>query len=212
MIPSGTRFIGIADSVDLTERKSAGLNAETQPYTIEDIKGYKVFTALLTQSGGDNPASIINQPLIIGTTYSISEADIPNVLGDFTNVGAPNNEIGTYFIATGTTPNSWGTNISLSYNAGAPVVNVLENTIGNVWFTYYAEGRYLIISDALFTENKTILFASSMNNGNDTNNHTATVYTNAPDELSFISWGNTGDNYAELDNSIPLPIEIRVYS
>ena len=59
MIPSGTRFIGIADSVDLTERKSAGLNAETQPYTIEDIKGYKVFTALLTQSGGTAPVATV---------------------------------------------------------------------------------------------------------------------------------------------------------
>ncbi len=36
-VPSGTRFIGIATSVDLVERKSAVLNKETQPYTIEDI-------------------------------------------------------------------------------------------------------------------------------------------------------------------------------
>jgi hypothetical protein len=36
-VPSGTRFIGIATSVDLVERKSAVLNRETQPYTIEDI-------------------------------------------------------------------------------------------------------------------------------------------------------------------------------
>ncbi len=36
-VPSGTRFIGIAETVNLTERKSATLNAETQPYTIEDL-------------------------------------------------------------------------------------------------------------------------------------------------------------------------------
>jgi hypothetical protein len=36
-VPSGTRFIGIATSVDLTERKSAILNAQTEPFTIEDI-------------------------------------------------------------------------------------------------------------------------------------------------------------------------------
>lgn len=118
---------------------------------------YKVYTALLTQSGGDNPTSIINQPLIIGTTYSISEADIPNVLGDFTNVGAPNNEIGTYFIATGTTPNSWGTNISLSYNTGAPTAIVLENTIGNIWFTYINTGIYSVNSNNLFIEDKTTI-------------------------------------------------------
>lgn len=36
-VPSGTRFIGIASSVDLTERKSAVLNKQTEPFTIEDI-------------------------------------------------------------------------------------------------------------------------------------------------------------------------------
>jgi hypothetical protein len=36
-VPSGTRFIGISDRVNLTERKSAGLNSETQPYTIDDL-------------------------------------------------------------------------------------------------------------------------------------------------------------------------------
>jgi hypothetical protein len=36
-VPSGTRFIGIATSVDLVERKSSVLNKQTEPYTIEDI-------------------------------------------------------------------------------------------------------------------------------------------------------------------------------
>jgi hypothetical protein len=36
-VPNGTRFIGIATSVDLTERKSALLNKQTEPFTIEDI-------------------------------------------------------------------------------------------------------------------------------------------------------------------------------
>ena len=36
-IPPGTRFIGIAENVNLTERKSSGLNKQTEPYTIEDL-------------------------------------------------------------------------------------------------------------------------------------------------------------------------------
>jgi len=36
-VPNGTRFIGIATSVDLTERKSSVLNKQTEPFTIEDI-------------------------------------------------------------------------------------------------------------------------------------------------------------------------------
>lgn len=37
IVPSTTRFIGISPSVDLTERKSNATNAETQPYTMQDI-------------------------------------------------------------------------------------------------------------------------------------------------------------------------------
>lgn len=36
-IPVTTRFIGIADTVNLVEKKSAQSNAETQPYTMQDI-------------------------------------------------------------------------------------------------------------------------------------------------------------------------------
>jgi len=217
MIPNGTRFIGIAPEVDLTERGSALLNKRTEPYTIDDIRGYKVFTALLTQSGESDILTVYvgtdygpNQ-LTIGITYTIEGNDTT----DFTNVGAPNNEVGTSFIATGTNPNNQNANgqTYLDYNTGAPVVNVLENTIGNIWFSYQSEGIYIINSNDLFTQNKTILFASSMNNGNDTNNHTATIYVNAPSELTFASWGNTGDVQQDLyNNSIPLPIEIRVYN
>jgi len=39
-IPSGTRFIGIATSVDLIERKSAVLNKQTEPFTVEDIASF----------------------------------------------------------------------------------------------------------------------------------------------------------------------------
>lgn len=37
IVPSNTRFVGISSSVDLKEKKSAAINKETQPYTIEDI-------------------------------------------------------------------------------------------------------------------------------------------------------------------------------
>jgi hypothetical protein len=37
IVPSTTRFIGISPSVNLTERKSNITNAETQPYTMQDI-------------------------------------------------------------------------------------------------------------------------------------------------------------------------------
>jgi hypothetical protein len=158
MIPSGTQFIGFSDSVNLTERRSASVNAETAPYTIEDIKGYKVYTALLTQRGGDGMTSIGAGDLTIGVTYQI--IDNAGSGWDFTNVGAPNNDIDTYFVATGTTPNSWGIDGQLDYNTGAPVVTVLENTIGNVWFTYDDLGNYAARSSNLFLDNKTTVSLS----------------------------------------------------
>jgi len=155
-VPSGTRFIGIAPSVDLKERKSAVLNKMTEPFTIDDIRGYKVFTALLTQNGGDNvrlTASDDPQPFLVGVTYVIAD-NTGNA--DFTNIGAPNNNVGTYFIATGTTPATWGDGsyVECDYNEGAPVVTVLENTIGNVWFDYTDVGTYNINSDGLLSIDK----------------------------------------------------------
>lgn len=114
---------------------------------------YKVYTALLTQSGSSNIFQIGSGLLTIGVTYQILEDAGPSGW-DFTNVGAPNNTNGTYFVATGTTPNSW-TNAQLQYNTGDPVATVLENTIGNIWFSYQADGFYRIVSNGLFLENKT---------------------------------------------------------
>lgn len=104
---------------------------------------YQVYTALLTQSGGDEFQYISSGELIIGRTYTIQEDSAGGY--DFTVVGAPNNDWLTTFIATGTTPN-WGDGnpelATLSFNTGAPVATVLENTIGNVWFTYLEPGAY----------------------------------------------------------------------
>jgi hypothetical protein len=120
---------------------------------------YKVFTALLTQSGGDNSQvlSFDNIPggpdFTIGVTYQIND----NTAGlDVTNIGAPNNEIGTYFVATGIRPANWGEG-ALIYNTGAPVATVLENTIGNIWFRYGNTGIYSVNSDHLFKEDKTTI-------------------------------------------------------
>lgn len=134
-----------------------GITVQTTAQDIADLAGgglpYLVYTALLTQSGDDTiPAAINSSPLTIGVTYEIVDNTGINV----TNVGSPNNNVGTKFVATGTTPSSWGSG-SLSYIPSAPVVTVLENTIGNVWWTYNSLGTYFIESNGLFIQNKTAL-------------------------------------------------------
>jgi len=163
-IPNEEKVFLVSKSTNTTYSGSAALKAMSEWYTMEDVsntvKPYKVFTALLTQSGGDATGYITSTtiaPFVIGVTYEIA---VNSGNADFTNIGAPNNNIDTRFIATGTTPNSWGDGeyVEIFYNTGAPVATVLENTIGNVWFTYLSNGEYYANSVELFTENKTATF------------------------------------------------------
>jgi len=199
------RFIGISPSVDLTERRSAMLNEQTEPFTVDDIRGYKVFTALLIQSGPSGNNTIQYDSLTIGVTYRIE--DISGETGfDFTNVGAPNNNIGTYFIATGENPNSWE-NGRLSYNTGAPVATVLDNTIGNVWFTYNGVGSYLCYSSNEVNYLKTLVSISQ------TNTITNLTATNVDDNTSLAIINSTDFTGNAVNSRIyNTPIEIRVYN
>jgi hypothetical protein len=171
---------------------------------------YKVYTALLTQSSDDNPDSTYSGDLMIGRTYQIF--DLGGAAGyDFTNVGAPNNNIDTWFVATGKTPNSWGTNVCLNYNSGAPVVTVLENTIGNVWFTYAETGTYRI-NIPQFKILKTYYSRGGM--GDATQVDLASkieVLSNSDFKCLQV---NTFNNTPSLSNNIlnNTPIEIRVYN
>lgn len=166
---------------------------------------YKVYTALLTQNGGDNFLNLTGGELTIGVTYFIQLLEG----ADFSNVGGSNVE-GTYFIATGTTPNSWGDGGQLEYNTGAPVVTVLENTIGDVFFNYDDLGSYIIIGD--FPLNKTTFVISN-------------IGLVLSDDISIRAYIDT-DNIYITTTSIPFsgtsayadgilnntPIEIRVYN
>jgi hypothetical protein len=216
-IANDTQFIGISPTIDLTGKKSAILNEQTIPVTMEDItstvRPYKVFTALLTQSGGNDAQTIFSGTLVVGTTYLL----VGTYAGDdFSNVGGPKIMVdyqydGTYFVATGTTPNSWTQGTELSYNTGAPVVNVLENTIGNVWFTYNDTGLYSAKSNDLFSLNKTMCsLSSSLFGGGADFNSNLIFYSSvgSNNEINIIS--SSGGTYTndQLSNT---PIDIRVY-
>jgi hypothetical protein len=212
-VPNDTRFIGINPTVNLRERRSARINRETQPVSMQDItdsiRPYKVYTALLTQTGGSEEVkrSSDNPILTIGVTYWITE-NVGNP--DFTIVGAPNNEIGTYFIATGTNPN-WGEGgAELKFNTGAPVVTVLENTIGNIWFDYREVGEYSCLSDSLFTIGKTTIDIDSY--GQDGNASGGSLISNTtlnPDDKFTI---NTYKGDYSDSQLVANRLEIRVYN
>jgi hypothetical protein len=172
---------------------------------------YKVYTALLTQSGTSNPQSITSGELTIGVTYLIPSRVLPGAPDwDFTNVGASNNNVGTYFVATGTTPNAWGIYGELEYNTGAPVAIVLENTIGNIWFEYVSAGEYTVNSNDLFIEDKTAIDIdafSYLNVGNYSFIANSTLFPENTFNITTTSAGAATDDLL-LKNRL----EIKVYN
>jgi hypothetical protein len=180
----------------------------TKSASVEQLRGYKVYTALLTQSGGGGEAYSSGGDLVIGVSYRINNLAIGM---DFTNVGALNNNIGTWFVATGTTPNSWGIDGDevLYYNPGAPVVTVLENTIGNVWFEYDSVGIYKINSSGLFTIDKTTTI-TSQSAWDDTGS--TQIYVDSS-SLIFLETLGFFPSIASADNIVSRTmLEIRVYN
>jgi hypothetical protein len=169
---------------------------------------YKVYTALLTQSGGDNPLLIGSGEITIGVTYVINKDK--GGTGDFTNVGAPNNNDGTYFVATGTTPNEWG-DTELGYNTGAPVVTVLENTIGNIWFERGGVGYYTVFNgpDPLFPIGKTVYFLGSVGDDPASPSYGFLRFS-GEDSCQILTQDFTNTDQDSMLNNTP--IEIRVYN
>jgi len=189
--------------------------------TTTTLPVYRVYTALLTQTGGDSPTLVMDLPLVVDITYQIVGND--SGTADFTNVGAPNNNPGTFFSATGTTPNSWGDNLlgELQLNTGAPTAIVLENTLGNISFEYKAPGRYRCWSNNLFTDNKTAIFISdTINKSNPTDYLQLRVLCapDAQDQPAFLQifTGTVAPSYEDdiLGDGIRYSVtfEIRVYN
>ena len=172
-----------------------------------DSYPYQVYTALLTQSGGDDLQNQQSGLLTVGVTYYIDDnASFP----DFTNVGAPNNNVGTYFVATGTTPTSWG-EATLEYNTGAPVATVLENNIGNIWWTFAITGSYVgYLPDTLLTEGKQIILSIPYSYNNGTIAYYMAIQNNDVDGEVGISTSD-GTSLADIGFT-NFPIEIRVYN
>ena len=174
----------------------------TKSASVDQLRGYKVYTALLTQSGGDNPSPVYwDEYLIKGVTYEIISLAVGD---DVTQYGAPNNNVGTKFVSNQDV-NVWGSSGSeLAYNTGAPVVTVLENTIGNIWWTYDSSGVYnLNSSNLVFTNQNTFAQSVVVNDGG-----TPIPFNFAPNfpfDGKLFVYGQ--DSY--LNNT---PIEIRVYN
>jgi len=175
-----------------------------------NTRPYKVYTALLNQSGGDNPQFITSGAVTSGVTYYIDNSGISS---DFSNVGGPPiGNGGVFFVATNSdVPNNWD-GASLQYNTGAPVVTVLENTIGNVWWTYSDVGYYLInFSETFFIEK---MYAQGNSNCADGTGFKVTTILAPQPTFNYLGISTTYPLVESISDDLlqNTPIEIRIYN
>jgi len=214
-VPLGQKFHTVPSNVQTEEKGSKLANSQREIFTMQDIadttRPYKVFTALLTQIGGDGPDQIQGDSQIQkGVTYEIANNPYNE---DFVKYGAPNNNVGTKFVSNSTEFMGYDASTALDFNTGAPVATVLENTIGNVWFTYFGVGIYLANSDGLFTANKSIILSIPNQYAEsplDLYNYQA--YNQDIDSFSLASLKNYLNEDGLYGGYAQTTIEIRVYN
>lgn len=111
-------------------------------------------------------------------------------------------------VITGTTntrPYKVYTALLTQSGTASPVATVLENTLGVISFTYESAGLYKIVSDNLFTSNKTVYFITPINNG--VSQNLEITFQDSSNLFLYCSTSGT------LQNTLfRAPIEIRVYN
>jgi hypothetical protein len=78
-IPNGTRFIGISQEVDLTERKSTLLNSLTEPYTFPDdfnASSYLSYAGTMLNFGSNQLSPLGGDTADFGTIKDLSNEHI----------------------------------------------------------------------------------------------------------------------------------------
>jgi hypothetical protein len=207
IIPADEKVFMVDKRTNTVYGGSQALQDMQQWYTMQDVadsvQPYKVFTALLTQNGGNNIIDFAEgDDFEVGVTYIIDYVASGVSLAEF---GAPNNLSGTSFICTktGVCPDA-----ILHYNTGAPVATVLENTIGNVWFSYIDVGSYTMTSDELFTGNKTYLYIQSFPYPDEEKG--VGIYRDSSNSVAISTTQAT--TYSDSVLNFGASIEIRVYN
>ena len=129
-IPSGTKFLGIAASVDTTEKRSKLNNSYQEYYTIGDITGYAETTVnissaqILAMNSGSNPIELL-PAAGVGKYYEIEK-----IVLEYTHLTTPYNCASDFFFLV------MGGAINFS-------TGILQNSADSVcicrWATYFDE-------------------------------------------------------------------------
>lgn len=115
-----------------------------------------VYTAILTQELSSATSGL----LTVGETYVIASVAVGD---DFLNVGYTEDD--APFVATFATPTEWSNGtVVVNLTQSAPTAEVIYNDLGEIEYEYLMVGISNILSDGLFTENKTFCLATPMYN------------------------------------------------
>jgi hypothetical protein len=147
-----------------------------QTWTIEEIRGYRCFRALVFQSGETSIVTTSTpSKLLHGESYTITSYTAED---DFSNLGAlTNNTNATFVCNSDGFANKWTTS-TLQYNEGAPVVQVLENSLIDtdgepaklIQVTYDNAGTYTLYFSGDI-ESKTLTMSGEVNSFRDFSIH-----------------------------------------
>ena len=141
-------FLGAAPSIT-TPRNWVLPDTSGTIALVSDLPNVQQYKFLLSQLGGDDPQTATSGTLTQGVTYEIVAFETGD---NFIPSGAPNNTVGTKWIANGVAP-TWSNGSEIGWNNGAPTIVSKENTIGNVWFEIEGGGGiFSANSDGLFTD------------------------------------------------------------
>jgi hypothetical protein len=180
----------------------------TYKVSLQNIKGFRVYSALLTQIS----STISNSSLTIGEKYVISDYNDGSSFGNVAQVlsGTTLDTEGCIFIATGTTPTSWCGSTLTIISESAPVATVLENTLGfTPQWEYITLGVYGFTHEGAFPIEKTFVYTPFSFNEQFGPGFKIYDNTNFPDTFIVTSQiiGGPGD-----ETFYYTPLEIKVYN
>lgn len=164
---------------------------------------YKVYAALVTQVG-TYPDVVWPGPFVIGNTYIV-----PFLISsdDFSNIGYVAN--GVPFVATGTTPASWGqfnSQVRELISSVLPSIEIINNTLGITLTPSYRDVNSFFLNSDLpvFLQNKTFLSPQGFisNNG---------LFTQGLG-LTRINDSQLISPNVTIGNTQPFTIKIEVYN
>ena len=158
---------------------------------------------LLSQTGGTtDPQTATSGTLTQGVTYEI----IDFVSGDdFTLSGAPNNTVGTKWVANGVAP-TWGNGSEIGWDASNLVVYPLGDCLYDIAWEWYGGGSFLGKKTGAFPVSKTFIHYNGIDGAVNVAGGSSSYYLYRLDDDTILI--GTTDNSLDAFSYAPFLIEV----